>query len=157
MKSSRTTQRTPLMWWKTLDTFDLGSRFRIGLDRLAKMPTSPHSTTTEALSFLTDQGIAQMAMNLLPLFRHLIIKCGERGVMTAMRVSRLTKQAPEGSDIHGGRIVSSGSGGGHVVVLRHFPAKHFSPESIVNVTEAGDTLVASILGSLVRDSRAQTY
>ena len=116
-----------LMWWKALDTFGLGSRSRMELDHLAKIPTFPHSKTTEALYFLTDKGMAQMAINLLPLFPHLIIKCGERGVVTAMWVSRLTKRAPEGSDIHGGRIASSGSGGGHVVVLQHFPANHFSP------------------------------
>ena len=94
-----------------------------------------------------------MAINLLPFFRHLIIKCGERGLVVVMRVSRLTKWASERSDIHGRRIVSSGSGGGDVVVLQHFHANHLSPESIVNVTGAGDTLVASILASLVQNPR----
>jgi len=38
-------------------------------------------------------------------------------------------------------------------VLQHFPANHLPPESIFNVTGAGDTLVASILASLVQNPR----
>lgn len=98
--------------------------------------------------------MAQMAINLLPFFQHLVIKCGDRGVIVVMRVSRNTKWASERSNIHRRRIVSSGGGSGDIVVLQHFPANHLPPESIVNVTGAGDTLVASILASLVQDPRA---
>ena len=122
------------------------------LDHLARLPASPHSKTMGTLSFLTDDGIAQMAINLLPFFRHLVIKCGERGVIVAMRVSRQTKWASERSNVHGRYIVSSGSGNGDVVVLQHFPANHLSSESVINVTGAGDTLVASILASLVQNT-----
>jgi len=94
-----------------------------------------------------------MAINLLPFFQHLVIKCGERGVIVVMRVSRQTKWASERSNIHRRYIVSSGSGNGDVVVLQHFPANNLPPESIVNVTGAGDTLVASVLASLVQDPR----
>lgn len=94
-----------------------------------------------------------MAINLLPFFRHLIIKCGERGVVVVMRVSRQTKWASERSNVHGRYIVSSGTGDGDIVVLQHFPANHVPPESIVSVTGAGDTLVASVLSSLVQDPR----
>lgn len=94
-----------------------------------------------------------MAINLLPFFQHLVIKCGERGVIVAMRVSRETKWASENSKIRERYIVSGQSGTGDIVVLRHFPANHIPPESIANVTGAGDTLVASILASLVKNSR----
>ena len=52
-------------------------------------------------------------------------------------------------------IVSSGSGSGSedVVVLQHFHTSHLPPEPIVNVTGAGDTLIASTLASLVQDPR----
>ena len=92
-----------------------------------------------------------MAINLLPFFQHLVIKCGERGVIVVMRVSRQAKWASERSNIPGRYIVSSGSGSGDIVVLRHFPANHLPQESIVNVTGAGDTLVASMLASLVQN------
>ena len=122
------------------------------LDHLARLPASPHSKATGTLSFLTEEGIAQMAINLLPFFRHLVIKCGERGVVVIMRVSRRTTWASERSNVHRRCIVSSG-GGGDVIVLQHFPANHLPPESIVNVTGAGDTLIASTLASLVQDPR----
>jgi pseudouridine-5'-phosphate glycosidase/pseudouridine kinase len=124
------------------------------LDHLARLPASLHpEKKTVALSFLTEEGVAQMAVNLLPFFQHLVIKCGERGVVVVMRASRQTKWASERSNIHKRRIVSSGSGNGDIVVVQHFPANHLSPESIVNVTGAGDTLVASVLASLVQDSK----
>jgi pseudouridine-5'-phosphate glycosidase/pseudouridine kinase len=37
--------------------------------------------------------------------------------------------------------------------LQHFPANHLPPESIANVTGAGDTLVESVLASLVQGPR----
>jgi len=108
---------------------------------------------TGTLSFLAEEGIAQMAINLLPFFQHLVIKCGERGAVVVMRVSPQTKWASEKSNIRGRYIVSNGNGTGDIVVLEHFPANHLLPESIVNVTGAGDTLVASVLASLVQNPR----
>ena len=97
--------------------------------------------------------MAQMAINLLPFFQHLVIKCGERGVIVVMRVSSKTKWASEKSNIRERYIVSSGNGNGDIVVLQHFPANHIPPESITNVTGAGDTLVASILASLAQNPK----
>ena len=94
-----------------------------------------------------------MAINLLPFFQHLIIKCGERGVMVVMRISRQTKWAFERSNVHRRCVVSSGGGDGDIVVLQHFPANHLPPEAIINVTGAGDSLVASVLASLVQNSK----
>lgn len=139
-------------WWKTLDSFGLSSHFRMELDQLARLPASAQSGGT-TLSFLTEEGIAQMAINLLPFFQHLVIKCGERGVIVVMRVSRQTKWASERSNIHRRCVVSSGSGNGDIVVFQHFPANQLPPDSIVNVTGAGDTLVASILASLVQNPK----
>ena len=76
----------------------------------------------------------------------MIIECGDRGVVMVVRVSRLTKWASDRSDIHERRVVSGGTGGGDIIVLRHFLANHLL-ESIVNVTGAGGTLVGPILPS----------
>lgn len=123
------------------------------LEHLARLPASPHSKTAGTLSFLTEEGVAQMTINLLPFFQHLVIKCGDRGVIVVMRVSRQTKWASERSNVHGRYVVSSGNGSGDIVVLQHFPANHLPSESIANVTGAGDTLVASVLASLVQNPR----
>jgi len=95
---------------RKLGSFSPTSQFRMELDNLARFPASPHSSTTGTLSFLTEEGIAQMAINLLSFFQHLIIKCGERGVVVVMRY-----------------IVSSGSRNGGIIVLQHFPANHSPP------------------------------
>jgi len=153
-QSDKTDLTSLPMWWKTLESFGLGAQFRMELDHLARSPASPHSRkTTGTLSFLTEEGIAQMAINLLPFFQHLVVKCGERGVIVVMRVSRQTKWASEKSNIRERYIVSGGSGNGDIVVLQHFPANYIPPESIANVTGAGDTLVASILASLIQNPR----
>ena len=94
-----------------------------------------------------------MAVNLLPLFRHLIVKCRKRGAVVVMWISRQTKWTSERSNIHRRYIVSSGSGSGYIVVLQHFHADHLHPESIVSVTGAGDTPVASAPASLTQPPR----
>ena len=61
-------------------------------------------------TFVPHQGISQMVTNLLPSFLHLVIKCGERGVVIVMRASRKAGWASERSNIHGRYIVSSEGG-----------------------------------------------
>jgi len=73
--------------------------------------------------------------------------------MVVMRVSRQTKWASERSNVRGRYITSDGSGNGYIVVLQDFPANILPQESIANVTGAGDTLVASVLASLVQNLR----
>ena len=94
-----------------------------------------------------------MAINFLPFFQHLAIRCGEQGVIVVMRVSRQSKWASERSNIHRRYIISNGSGNGDIVVLHHFPANRLPAGSIINVTGAGDTLVASVLASLVQNPK----
>jgi len=85
---------------KTLGLLSSTPQFRMELDKLARLPASPHSNTTGALSILTEEGIAQIDVNLLPLFQHLIIKRRKRGVVVVMGISRQTKWTSERNNIH---------------------------------------------------------
>ncbi|TFK57060.1 indigoidine synthase A-like protein [Heliocybe sulcata] len=136
-------------WWHTIDAFSLGSEFRTDLEHLARRE--------QALGFLVDGGVFQMAVNLLPFFQHLIIKCGELGVIVVMRTNAAASPiwASERSNIHTRSIVAhGGTSVREIVVLKHFPATSVDPAAIVNVTGAGDSLVGSILASLVRSPSA---
>ncbi|KAH9044719.1 indigoidine synthase A-like protein [Lactarius pseudohatsudake] len=134
-------------WWKTVDKFSIGTEFRSSLDRLAR-----ENAGKGTLSFLVDQGIAQMAVNLLPFFQHLVIKCGDLGVLLAMRfpTDRPTAWAGERTDIQRRQIVAHGKS--ELVVIKHYPAHEIDPQSLVSVTGAGDSLVGAILATLTQNS-----
>ena len=140
-------------WWRVIDNFAISHKFRMELEQLAKRNVSDEDPSKGTLSFLVDDGIAQMAINLLPFFQNLLIKCGERGLIVAMRVSGrnavMSQWAQEQSNIFKRRIVSHGTSSKEIVVLLHIPGPPLLKESIVNVTGAGDTLVGSMLASLL--------
>ncbi|CCL99025.1 uncharacterized protein FIBRA_01034 [Fibroporia radiculosa] len=140
-------------WWDIVDDMAIGSQFRMGLDQLARVNVDDQDSSKGTLSFLVEKGIAQMAIHLLPFFQHLIIKCGERGVIAAFRVSSEHGQSSpwlqEHSNVRGRYIVCRGKSSVGATVLKHFPALPIPKENIVNVTGAGDSLVGSILSSLL--------
>jgi pseudouridylate synthase / pseudouridine kinase len=141
------------VWWRVIDNFAISHKFRMELEQLAKRNVSDEDPSKGTLSFLVDDGIAQMAINLLPFFQNLLIKCGERGLIVAMRVSgrdaMISQWAREQSNIFKRRIVSHGTSSREIVVLLHIPGLPLMKESILNVTGAGDTLVGSMLASLL--------
>jgi pseudouridine-5'-phosphate glycosidase/pseudouridine kinase len=138
-------------WWKTVDSFQIGTEFRSSLERLACQDAGSNGRT---LSFLVDQGVAQMAINLLPFFQHLVIKCGDLGVLLAMRfpADDPTAWAGERSDVRRRQIVAHGRT--EIVVIKHCPAHPIDPQSVVSVTGAGDTLVGAVLAALAQDLSA---
>lgn len=138
-------------WWRTIDNFALGSEFRLSLEQLARQDSGSKGRT---LSFLVDQGVAQMAINLLPFFQYLVIKCGDLGVLLAMRfpADSPTAWAGERSDAACRQIVAHGKG--ESIVLKHYPAHTIDPQSVVSVTGAGDSLVGAILAALAQDLSA---
>ncbi|KAH9858112.1 indigoidine synthase A-like protein [Lenzites betulinus] len=146
-------------WWKVIDEMGLGSEFRMDLDLLARRSVfDDEGASTNNLSFLVENGIAQMAINLLPFFQHLIIKCGDRGLIVAFRISgekaASSAWATHSTNIFARQIVAQSKSGHSVVVLKHFPPVQVSDDEIVNVTGAGDSLVGSILASLSRNQAA---
>lgn len=138
-------------WWKTIDNFAISHQFRMELEQLARRNVSDVDASKGTLSFLVENGTAQMAINLLPFFQNMVIKCGERGLLVILRVSDPSKWSREYSNIHRRRIVAHGKTAQDIVVLQHIPALPLPKESIRNVTGAGDTLVGSLLASLLRD------
>ena len=141
-------------WWRDIDNMSLGSHFRLELEQLAKRDTCEHSPSKGTLSFLLDDGVAQMALNLLPFFQHLVLKAGDKGLFTIFRVSPTTAQrsgwAYEQSNVRARQVLARGRDGG-LVILKHHPAILLTPDEVVSVTGAGDTLVGSTLASLVQN------
>ena len=142
------------IWWEVLNNFNLGSQWRLDLETLARRPACPVKDKGD-LSFLTRDGIAQMAVNLLPFFQNLVIKCGDKGVVVVMRISGENATgsawAHELSNPVKGYIVAKGLHGKEIVVLKHFPAIPVEPEEVVSVTGAGDSLAGALCAALVRD------
>ena len=140
-------------WWRTIDDFSIGTEFRQSLDHLARQDAET-ARGGKTLSFLVDQGVAQMAIHLLPFFQHLVIKCGDLGVFLAMRfpADNPTAWASERTDIRRRQIVAHGKA--EVVVIKHYPAHAIDPQSIVSVTGAGDSLVGAILAALMQNLSA---
>ncbi|TCD69927.1 hypothetical protein EIP91_005751 [Steccherinum ochraceum] len=138
-------------WWQAIDAMGLGSEYRLSLEQLARRDASDRDQTKGTLSFLLDRGVAQMAVHLLPLFQHLVIKCGDLGVIVVFRITANpdSKWLNERSNIHARQVVAHGQPGSCVVV-KHFPSLALDPEVVVNVTGAGDSLVGSLLSSLVQ-------
>lgn len=140
-------------WWKVVDEMAIGSEFRMDLQQLARLDACLHDRAKGTLSFLVDKGIAQMAIHLLPFFQHLIIKCGDRGVITVFRIAgEEAKSSPwmhERTNVHKRCVVAKGRGGASVTVLKHYPALIVPGEKIVNVTGAGDSFVGTVLATLV--------
>lgn len=139
-------------WWQVIDDMTLGSEFRMELEQLARSRAFEGEAATGNLSFLVENGIAQMAINLLPFFQHLVIKCGERGLIAIFRISGEKAQssgwANQTSDIYARQLVAHNKAGSSIVVFKHFPPVRVADDKIVNVTGAGDSLVGSLLATL---------
>ncbi|KAJ3551335.1 hypothetical protein NM688_g4764 [Phlebia brevispora] len=144
-------------WWTVVDNMALGSHFRLELEHLAKMSSQEQGKTQNSLSYLLDKGIAQMTVNLLPFIQHIIVKCGELGIFTVFRIpASLAKVSPwtnEGSNVKARQVIAHGKDG-EVVVVKHFPALTVPEGTPLNVTGAGDSLVGSILASLIQSPAA---
>ncbi|KIK28419.1 hypothetical protein PISMIDRAFT_673405 [Pisolithus microcarpus 441] len=140
-------------WWQVIDGFSLGSNFRLELGQLAKARVSDKAPELGDLSFLVNKGVVQMAINLLPFFQHLVIKCGGLGVVVVMRLgdANVGKWAKERSNPHDRYIVAHSQASAETIVVQHFPPVHVQPSTVVNTTGAGDTLVGALLAMLVQN------
>ena len=142
-------------WWEVMNDFNVGNEWRMALDELAAQPACP-TMPKGTLAFISSDGIAQMAVSLLPYFQHIIVKCGDRGIILVARITGAATRNwdNERSNPYGRYIVAKGLGGDTSVVLKHFPAVALDNTNIVNVTGAGDTLVGALCAGLVRNQQA---
>lgn len=68
-------------WWTVIDDLQLGEEYQTQLSKLAKQSVNNNSKEDSGtLEWLVRDGIARMAVQLLPFFQHLVIKCGESGI-----------------------------------------------------------------------------
>ncbi|KAF5384895.1 hypothetical protein D9615_001481 [Tricholomella constricta] len=138
-------------WWHVIDNLALGSAFRADLEQLARKNVSDGDPSKGNLSFLLEQGVVQMAVKLLPFFQHLVIKCGEQGVLVVMRVSEpevlVSPWAVKHSQTSQRTIIARGKSN-EVIVLQHFPPHPI--EEVLNVTGAGDSFVGALLANILQ-------
>ena len=143
-------------WWSMIDNFGLGSSFRTDLAQLAKRQVSDTASDLGTLSFIVDRGIVQMAVNLLPFFQHIVIKCGKLGVLVVMRADRAEPSAwaVQRSNLRCRYIVAHSPTSDEMVVIQHFPPLQAMQNVAFNSTGAGDSLVGVLLAVLARDPHA---
>ena len=139
-------------WWTVLDAFALGPQFQTDLQQLAKVNASENDPNAGTLAFLVDKGIAQMSVSLLPVFRNIVVKCAELGVIAVMRISGSNSGwAQQRSNIYGRYVIGRGTSQQETIVVQHFPALTLRQTEIVNVTGAGDSFVGSLLASILQN------
>ncbi|TFK30313.1 indigoidine synthase A family protein [Coprinopsis marcescibilis] len=141
-------------WWDNVNNLSLGSNFRMEVEQLARRNVRDDDSAKGTMSFLTQQGIAQMAVHLLPFFQHIWIKCGVNGAIAVMQISaddaKISGFARERTNIAKRCIIAHGLGG-EILVLQHFPSLHV--DSLINVTGAGDSFVGTLIAGLAHDSK----
>ncbi|KAI1661349.1 Indigoidine synthase A like protein-domain-containing protein [Daldinia decipiens] len=128
-------------WWETIDTFGMmGAR-----DRFVKI-TSPD---------MTDAGIPQQAIQLLPYIPTIITKLGSHG---ALLTAILGKNDPRLIDPAYDRFILSRSFNDHPeiggVYMRLFPAAE-QVEDIVSVNGVGDTFLGVLVAGLAQGGNVE--
>ncbi|KAJ7038250.1 indigoidine synthase A-like protein [Mycena alexandri] len=140
-------------WWSVIDGLSLGDGFRMDMAQLARKGAMGDDASDQkngsTLAFLVDEGVAQMATALTPFFRHMFIKCGERGVVSVIRLSGKDAQTSgwihERSNPSRRYVVARPGSGNEILIFQHFPAQ---PTAVLNSTGAGDSFVGALLASL---------
>lgn len=119
-------------YWESLNNLRLFQSFRDALDR--HLPKA-----------VTEGGLAQMGVMLLPLCKHVLVKCGKEGVLAVSRISKAEFAEWDDAKTEKGRVVHLPSDGEGVVV-QHFKASVV--ERVVNTTGAGDSFVGALIAAL---------
>ncbi|GAA5922392.1 pseudouridine-5'-phosphate glycosidase family protein [Sporobolomyces koalae] len=102
-------------------------------------------------SWVVADGVAQMAIRLLPIVGTLFVKSGSKGVLVVQRVSGVdaVAQWKQLRPVKGTAVISSSTTPSEAVVLRHYDALTLDEKEIGTVTGAGDSLAGAILAAMV--------
>ncbi|CAA7258699.1 unnamed protein product [Cyclocybe aegerita] len=143
------------VWWSVIDGLGLSSAFNNDIEQLARRQASDEKSGG-SLAFLVQDGVIQQAVQLLPFFRHLVIKCGDLGVLVVMRIAPEDASSSEWAQERSNplqRHVVVATKSGEIIVVQHFPSHHL--DVITNVTGAGDSFVGTLLAALAKDLKQQ--
>jgi pseudouridylate synthase / pseudouridine kinase len=129
------------------------------LEQLAKQPASKEDGAKGTLGFLVEKGVVHMAVSLLPFFQNIIVKCGDLGVVTVLRIPGpevgKSQWATQQSSTHDRCVIAwDKSPSRDMVIIKHSPALPLPKDAILNVTGAGDSFVGSLLATSSRNPLA---
>ncbi|GAA5845576.1 hypothetical protein JCM3766R1_000787 [Sporobolomyces carnicolor] len=102
-------------------------------------------------AWVVNEGVAQMAIRLLPLVGTLFVKSGSKGVLVVQRVSGVDNVS-RWKRLHpakGTLVVGSSATPSEAIAIRHYPALTLDEKEMGSVTGAGDSLAGAMLASFV--------
>ncbi|KAG9015992.1 hypothetical protein FRB90_003912 [Tulasnella sp. 427] len=137
--------------WERLSSFGLAANYRTALDQLTARKASLSNERTISLDFLSKEGIAQMAVHLLPYFQHLVVKCGDRGVLVAMVVPSSSDHVTTWKTDLSRFQIANTTEKDEMLVLKYFPPQEIAQNEIVSTTGAGDSLVGSLIADVTKE------
>lgn len=127
-------------WFKVIDSFGLSS---FG---------SHEKLVALTNTFLTDQGIPQQSIQLLPFIPCIITTLGKHGVLVTQALlpedSRLT--SPEYAPFILARSTAETSSIGGIYMRHFLTAEKVDPQDIVSVNGAGDTFLGALIAGLTK-------
>ncbi|GAA5908122.1 pseudouridine-5'-phosphate glycosidase family protein [Sporobolomyces salmoneus] len=102
-------------------------------------------------SWVVNEGVAQMAVRLLPIIGTLFVKSGSKGVLVVQRVSGVDRVSrwKQLRPVKGTVVVGSSATPSEAVVIRHYSALTLDENEMGSVTGAGDSLAGATLAALV--------
>lgn len=102
--------------------------------------------------WIAQEGIVQMGMRLMPLFRIIFIKCSERGVVVLQRISGKENLKMWDKFERKKGIVVASDGMSEAIIIKHFAALELDEKdsNLGSTTGAGDSMAGAILAMLTQ-------
>lgn len=126
-------------WWSYIDSLQLDQNWRSSVERLAKK---------SGQDWISQQGVAQMMVSLLPWVENIWLKCGDKGVvyLGVQPTSAATGSTPKRASTKAFHNFSTTTGKPSRLVLAHYAAKTLP--AVVSTTGAGDSFVGGLLAQI---------